>query len=84
MFELIYALFTKKLKVLREYLKENLTKKFIKKSKLSIKYLNFFVSKKNDTLRLCVNYRKSNDITIKNKISLLNIDEFQNKLSNVK
>ena len=31
-FELIYALFEKKLRILREYLNENLKKKFIRKS----------------------------------------------------
>ena len=80
-FELIYALFEKKLRILREYLNENLKKKFIRKSQSSTKYSILFVFKKNEKLRLCVDYRKLNEIIIKNRYSLLNINELQNKLS---
>ena len=79
-FELIYALFEKKLKILREYLNENLKKKFIKKSKSSIKYSILFILKKDETLRLCVDYRKLNEVIIKNRYSLPNINELQNRL----
>ena len=82
-FEFIYAFFEKKLKILREYLNENLKKKFIRKSQSSIKYSILFVSKKNEKFRLCVDYRKLNEITIKNRYSLLNIDELQNRLLKV-
>ena len=74
-FEFIYALFEKKLRTLREYLNENLKKKFIRKSQSSTRYSIFFVSKKNETLRLCVDYRKLNEIIVKNKYSLSNINE---------
>ena len=80
-FELIYALFEKKLKIFRKYLNENLKKKFIKKSQSSTKYSIFFVFKKNKKLRLCVDYRKLNEIIIKNRYSLSNINELQDKLS---
>ena len=80
-FELIYALFEKKLKILREYLNENLKKKFIRKSQSSTKYSILFVLKKDEKLRLCVDYRKLNEITIKNRYSLPNINELQNRLS---
>ena len=80
-FELIYSFFEKKLKTLREYLNENLKKKFIRKSQLSTKYLIFFVFKKNEKLRLCVDYRKLNEIIVKNRYSLSNINELQNRLS---
>ena len=82
-FELIYAFFEKKLRILREYLNENLKKKFIRKSQSSTKYSILFVSKKNEKLHLCVDYRKLNEITIKNRYSLLNINELQNRLSRV-
>ena len=62
---------------------ENLKKKFIRKSQSSTKYSILFVSKKDEKLRLCVDYRKLNEITIKNRYSLLNIDELQNRLSKV-
>ena len=80
-FELIYALFEKKLRIFREYLNENLKKKFIRKSQSSIKYSILFVFKKDEKLRLCVDYRKLNEIIIKNRYSLSNINELQNKLT---
>ena len=80
-FESIYALFEKKLRILREYLNENLKKKFIRKSQSSTRYSILFVLKKNEKLRLCVDYRKLNEITIKNRYSLPNISELQNRLS---
>ena len=83
-FEFIYALFEKKLKVLREYLNENLKKKFIRKSQSSTRYSIFFVFKKNEKLCLYVDYRKLNEIIIKNRYSLSNINEFQNRLLKAK
>ena len=62
----------------------NLKKKFIKKFESSTKYSIFFTFKKNDKFRLCVDYQKLNDITIKNKYSLFNISEFQSKLQKTK
>ena len=84
MFELIYAFFNKKFKILREYLKINEKKKFIRKSKFSTKYSIFFVFKKNEEFCLCVDYRKLNEITIKNRYSLFNIEELQNRLIKTK
>ena len=74
-FELIYALSNKKLEVLREYLKINEKKEFIRKSKFSTGYSILFLFKKNEKLRLCVDYRKLNEIIIKNRYSLFNIEE---------
>ena len=59
-------------------------KKFIKRFELSTKYSIFFTKKKNEKFHLCVNYQKTNDITIKNKYSLFNINEFQNRLQKTK
>ena len=83
-FEFIYVLFEIKFNVFKKYLNTNLKKKFIKKFESSTKYSIFFTLKKNDKFRLYVNYRKLNDITIKNKYSLFNINEFQNKLEKTK
>ena len=44
----------------------------------------FFVFKKNDELRLCVNYRKFNAITIKNRHSLFLITKILNRLCEFK
>ena len=59
-------------------------KRFIKKFKLSAKYSIFFAFKKNGEFRLCVDYRKLNAITIKNRYSLFNIEKLQNKLFKAK
>ena len=59
-------------------------KEFIKKFQSQIEYSILFVSKKNETLRLCVNYRKLNYITIKNQYLLFNISELQNRLFETK
>ena len=83
-FELIYTLLNKKLKVFRDYLKINEKKEFIRKSKFSTKYSTLFVLKKNGKLRLCVYYRKLNEITIINRYSLFNIKKFHNRLVDIK
>ena len=80
----IYVLSYTKLKILRDYLDENLKKDFIQKTKIIIGFLILFVLKKDRKLRLYVNYRKLNTITIKDKYLLLNIEEFQNHLIEVK
>ena len=74
----------KKLTVFRKYLNKNLKKEFIQKFQSSTKYSILFVSKSNEKFRLCINYKKLNDITIKNKYLLFNINELQNKLNKIK
>ena len=59
-------------------------KKFIRKLKSSTRYSILFIFKKNEKFRLCVDYRKLNKIIVKNRYSLLNINELQNKLSKAK
>ena len=59
-------------------------KEFITKSKSSTKYSTIFVSKKDEIFRLYVDYKKLNDITIKNRYLLSNISELQNRLSRAK
>ena len=79
-FEFIYILFSKKLKELRKYLKINERKEFIRKSQSFAEHSILFVSKKDEELRFCVDYRKLNEITIKNRYSLFNIEELQDRL----
>ena len=57
-FEPIYTLFSKELKELRKYLKINERKKFIRKSQLFAEHSILFMLKKDEKLRLCVDYRK--------------------------
>jgi hypothetical protein len=71
----IYLFFEKKLEALREYIDKNLIKEYIRPSKSFIRYTVFFVSKKNGKLRIYVDYRKLNDIIIKNRYTLPLIHE---------
>jgi RNase H-like domain found in reverse transcriptase/Reverse transcriptase (RNA-dependent DNA polymerase)/Integrase zinc binding domain/Aspartyl protease/Chromo (CHRromatin Organisation MOdifier) domain len=80
----IYQLSEKELGVLRDYLKENLKKGFIRESKSPAGYPILFAPKKDGSLRLCVDYRKLNDITIKNRYPLPNIGELQDRLARAK
>ena len=72
----IYILFYIQLEILRDYLDKNFKKDFIREVKTIIEFSILFVPKKNGKLRLYMNYRKLNAITIKNKYLLLNIKKF--------
>lgn len=72
-FILIYKLIKKELEVLKKYIKKNIAKKFIRKSKLLVGYSVLFALKKDRLLRLCINYRKLNNIIKKNRYPLPNI-----------
>ena len=78
-FEPIYQLSKNKLKILKKYIEVNLKKKFIKFSKSSTNYFILFALKKNEKLRLCVNYRQFNNITIKNRYALSLISKLQKR-----
>jgi hypothetical protein len=71
----IYLLSERELETLREYIKKNLIKGHIRPLKLSARYPVLFVLKKDGKLKIYVNYRKLNDITIKNRYILLLIYE---------
>ena len=71
----IYALLEKELKTLREGLNKDLVRGFIRKSTSPAGYPILFVPKKDSLLRQCIDYRKLNDITIKNRYLLPNITE---------
>ena len=81
-FRLIYNQFTKKLKALWEYIQKVLDKDWIQKSKSLTDASVLFISKKDDELHLCVNYRDINNITIKNKYSLFLFSDIFDYLSN--
>jgi hypothetical protein len=65
----------KELAELKVQLNELLDKWYIRPSSLSWGYLALFVKKKDQSLRLCVDYRPLNAITVKNKypLSYINI-----------
>ncbi len=81
---LLYSMSEDQLKKVRTYLDENLKRGFIRSSKSLTGYLILFVSKKNGTKQLCVNYRQLNKITRQNSYSLLLIKELQDRLGRVK
>ena len=80
----IYALSEPQLKATREYIDENLAKKYIRPSDSPAGFPILFVPKKDDTLRLCVDYRKLNDMTRKNRYPLPNIQELRDRLTGAK
>ena len=82
-FRLIYQLLEKELAMLKEYININLMKGFIRLSISLAASLLLFVLKKNEKLRLCVDYRQLNSITIKDKYLLPLINKLYNRLRGV-
>jgi predicted CopG family antitoxin len=70
MSDLIYNLSLIELKILKSYIEDNLVKDFIISSVSFSSVLILFIKKKNDELRLYVNYKSLNVVTIKNKYFL--------------
>jgi hypothetical protein len=70
--------------VLREYINENLKKGYIRPSTLPVRYPVLFVSKLNGKLRICVDYRQLNAITVKNRYILFLIHEMQDRIKGSK
>jgi hypothetical protein len=77
----IYALSANELRVLREYIKSSLAKGWIQKSKSPADAPILFAQKKDGTLRLYIDYRGLNKVTIKNRYPLPLINETLNRLS---
>jgi hypothetical protein len=71
----MYPLSPRELVALKEFLEENLAKGFIQESKSPASTLILFALKKNGSLRLYVNYRGLNTITVKNRYPLSLISE---------
>jgi hypothetical protein len=63
-YDLIYSLNANKLQVLREYIKSSLAKRWIRPFKFSTNALILFILKKDRGLRLYVDYRGLNRVTI--------------------
>ncbi len=83
-FESIYNLFVIEFEVLRDYLDEFSIKKFIVSSFSSTKVSILFIKKSEDDLKLCVNYKELNAITIKNRYSIFLMNQLLNRLNDVK
>ena len=76
----MFNLSEKELGVLREYLDKMLEQGKIQPSKSPAGAGLMFVPKANGKLRLCVDYRKLNDITIRNSYSLPLMDELRDRV----
>ena len=73
-----YHMTPKELAKMKKWLEEILEKGFIRPSSSPWGCPAIFVKKKDDTLRLCVDYRPLNVVTIKNKYHLPRIDTLFN------
>lgn len=66
----LYALSGPENQAMEDHIKENLSKGFIRHSKSPLSSGFFFVSKKDGSLRPCIDYRALNKITVKNTYPL--------------
>jgi hypothetical protein len=72
---LIYVLLERELRILRDYLAEKKAIGWIRHLKLPVEILILFVFKPDNFLRLCVDYRALNKVTVKNRHPLPLISE---------
>ena len=77
----VYPMSPSEQKALDEYLEENLAKGYIKPSKSPAASPVFYIKKKDGSLRLVVDYRRLNAITIKNRYPLPLSADLLDKLS---
>lgn len=80
----IYGLSPIELQTLREYIDENLANGFIRHSRSPAGAPIFFVKKKDGSLRLVVDYRGLNKITIRNRYSLPLISSLLEQMNGAK
>ena len=76
----MYLISDPELKKVRKWIDENHSKSFIKASSLSATSPILFVKKKDGSLRLCVDYRALNNITVKDRHPLPRIEETLNQI----
>ena len=75
-----YRMAPTELKELKEQLQDLLDKGFIRPSASPWGALVLFVKKKDGSMRLCIDYRELNKVTIRNKYPLPRIDDLFNQL----
>ena len=80
----LYNLTQNKLAKFRRYIDDVLTKEWIKHSVSSTRVSILFVFKKDEELRLCVDYRSLNVVIVKNRHSLSLITKTLNRLNDSK
>ena len=79
LYESLYTFFETEFNVLKDYLLKNLILNCIQEFMSRASASMFFVFKKNDNFRFCVDYKELNALIIKNKCSLSLIDETLNR-----
>ncbi len=79
-----YQMSHEELKELKVQLEELFEKGYIKLNKSPYGAFVLFVHKKDGTLKMCVDYRALNKVTVKNRYPLPQIDDLFDKLSKVK
>ncbi len=84
LYESLYNLLNTELATLRQYLDDVLAKEWIKHFISLTDASILFILKKNDSLRLCVNYRDLNKIIVKNRHLLSLISETLDRLNKIK
>jgi hypothetical protein len=80
----LYNLSEEKLQLIKKYLQEHLNKEFIESSTTLYASSILFAKKSDDELRFCVDYRKLNAITKKNRYSISLIAKTIARLSKAK
>ena len=80
----IYSLSVTEQAALKDYIDNNLEKGFITPSSSPAELPIIFVEKKDGSLRLCVDYRQLNEMTIKNRYPLPLIGDLIDKLKSAK
>ena len=80
----LYPLSPKEKEALDAWLNEELRKGYIRKSKSPVAAPVFFVKKKDGSLRLVQDYRKLNEITVKNRYPIPRISDLIDSLSKAK
>ena len=79
-----YRMAPAELKELRDQLQELMKQKFIQPSTSPWDASVLFVKKKDRTLRMCIDYRGLNQMTVKNKYPLPHIEELLDQLQGAK
>ena len=83
-FSPLYRQSTEELKVMKEYLLENLDKGFIESSQSPFASPVLFVKKSDGGLRFCIDYRRLNALTRKDAYPIPRIDELLSRVSKAK
>ena len=82
-YESLYTFFEIELDILKDYLRKNLTLNCIQEFTSRASASMFFVLKKNNNFRFCVDYKELNVLIIKNKCLFSLIDETLNRFVSV-